>query len=117
MVTPSAEVLKPGRKDYVALDIGCDDLPVRPLGLQGAVEPFDLAVLPGAVRADEDVPSTSRSDDLANVVSVLVGEVVVGRHPFDPMDALLGEVPLGAADEPGAGGGLLVRHDLAVGQQ
>jgi hypothetical protein len=33
--------------------VGDEDLPVGPFGLQRAVEPLDLAVLPRAVRLDE----------------------------------------------------------------
>ena len=36
-----------------AFVVAGEGLPVGPLGGQGAVESFDLAVLPGAVRSDE----------------------------------------------------------------
>ena len=53
MAAFSVVVLEPGRKGSGALVVGGEDLAVGPLGGQGSVEPFDLAVLPGAVRADE----------------------------------------------------------------
>lgn len=45
--------VQPGCKSGGALGVGGEDVPVGPLGLQGAVEAFDLAVLPRAVRLDE----------------------------------------------------------------
>jgi hypothetical protein len=41
--------LEPGRKGGGELVVAVEDLPVGPLGLQGAVETLDLAVLPRAV--------------------------------------------------------------------
>src|SRR5699024_1710506 len=43
-------------------------------------------------------------------------EVVVGHHPLDLVDAVGREVVRRPGQELGAGGGLLVRQDLAVGQ-
>ena len=53
MTSSSVVVLDPGRKRGGALGVAGEHLPVGPLGLQGAVQSFDLAVLPWAVRFDE----------------------------------------------------------------
>ena len=45
----SVVVLEPGGKGGGAVVVAGEDLPVGPFGGQGAVEPFDLAVLPWAV--------------------------------------------------------------------
>src|SRR3954465_1521403 len=58
-------VLDPGGKGGGALVVAGEDLAVGPLGDQGAVEPFDLAVLPGTVRLDELLPGTDRGAHLA----------------------------------------------------
>ena len=58
MAAFSVVVLEPGRKGGCSLLVAGEDLPVGPLGLQGAVEAFDLAVLPGAVGLDELVLGT-----------------------------------------------------------
>src|SRR5699024_12226168 len=107
---------EPGRKGSGSLGVAGEDLSVGPLGLQGAVEAFDLAVLPGAVRPDELVLGAQFLHDVAYVVGMAVGEVVVGHHSLDPGDAVRGEVPGRSPDEAGAGGALLVGQDLAVGQ-
>jgi hypothetical protein len=61
VATLSVVVLEPGRKGGGAFVVGEEDLPVGPLGLQGAVEAFDLAVLPGAVGLDELLLGAERS--------------------------------------------------------
>jgi len=53
---------------------------------------------------------------LAPGVAAPVGQGVVGHDPFDGRDAEGGEGLRGAAEEPGAGVGLLVGVDLGVGQ-
>jgi hypothetical protein len=93
-----------------------EDLPVGPLGGQGAVESFDLAVLPGAVRLDELVRGTQGRHRSFDVGALSVAEVVVGDDPFDTGNAVAGEVFGGSQDESGAGGAFLVREDLAVRQ-
>jgi hypothetical protein len=45
--------VQPGGKRGGVVRVGDEDLPVGPFGLQRAVEPLDLAVLPRAVRLDE----------------------------------------------------------------
>jgi hypothetical protein len=53
VAAPSVVVLQPGRKCRGAFGIADEDLSVGPLGLQGAVQALDLAVLPWAVWLDE----------------------------------------------------------------
>jgi hypothetical protein len=80
----------------VALVVAEEDLPVGPLDLQGAVEPLDLAVLPGAVRSDGEVLGV---DDLDRVLKVAADDVVlgvVGDDLVDP-DAVVGEERPGPA--------------------
>ena len=83
---------EPGGKCFGSLSVGVEDAAVGPLGLQGAVEAFDLAVLPGAVRFDELVPSPEGGYSRGEVVGAAVAEVVVGQDAFDVGDAVLGEV-------------------------
>src|SRR3954447_8515652 len=58
----SVVVLDPGGKGGGALGVAGECLPVGPFGGQGAVEAFDLAVLPGAVRLDELLPGAQCGD-------------------------------------------------------
>src|SRR3954454_6710115 len=74
----SVVVLDPGGKGGGALVVAGEDLAVGPLGDQGAVEPFDLAVLPGAVRLDELLPGPELGAHAGQ--GVPVGEGVVGHH-------------------------------------
>ena len=46
MASSSVVVLEPGGKGCGAVGVAGVDAPVGPFGGQGAVEPFDLAVLP-----------------------------------------------------------------------
>ena len=57
MSASSVVELQPGGKRGGTVGVAEEDLPVGPFDLQGAVEPLDLAVLPGAVRLDEPVLS------------------------------------------------------------
>jgi hypothetical protein len=112
-VAPSSVVvLEPGCKRCGAVCVGEEDVPVGPFGLQGAVEAFDLAVLPGAVRLDELLPDPVRGADLAQREPV--GPGVVGDEPLDAGDAVGGEVGDRAFQERRAGGSLLVGQDLLV---
>ena len=97
MAALSVVVLEPGCKGGCAVVVGEEDLAVGPLGEQGAVEAFDLAVLPGAVRPDEDLPDAGRGAELAQRLAV--GPGVVGHQPFDPGDAVGGEVVDRAVEE------------------
>src|SRR5690625_6146185 len=74
-----------------------------PLGLQGAVEPLHLAVLPGTVRLDELLLRPDLGDRVDEGAAVAVGEGVVGHHPLDAGDAHGGEVGRRPAQEVGAG--------------
>ena len=60
MASFSVVVLDPGCKRCGSVGVGEELLPVGPFGLQGAVEAFDLAVLPGAVRLDESAACRER---------------------------------------------------------
>ena len=86
---------------------------VGPLGCEGAVEAFDLPVLPGAVRFDEQLSGAQRGDRRGEVERFPVGERVVGDDPFDAGDAVPGEVDGGASEEPGRGGAAFIWVDLA----
>lgn len=55
MASLSVVEVQPVVKCGGALVVAGVDLVVGPFGLQGAVEAFDFAVLPGAVRFDQDV--------------------------------------------------------------
>ena len=58
-----------------ALAIGVVDAGVGPFACEGAVEAFDLAVLPWAVRSDELVFCSQVVDDSSDGVAVLVAPV------------------------------------------
>jgi hypothetical protein len=110
----SVVVLDEGGKGGGSFLVAVEGLPVGPFGGQGPVESLDLAVLPGAVRLDEDLPGAQGGTDLTQ--GPLVGPGVVGHDPFDPVDAPGGEVGRGAGQEASAGGAFLVGQDLAVSQ-
>ena len=82
--------------------------------MQGWVEPFDLAVVPGAVGTDEHVPDAPSGQDLADRCAAGAGQVVVGHESFDG-DRGGGERVQGPGEEPGGGRAGLVGQDLAVG--
>jgi hypothetical protein len=107
-------VLDPGGKGGGAFVVAGEDLAVGPLGGQGAVESFDLAVLPGAVRLDDRLPGSARGAHVAKRVPV--GPGVVGHEPLDPVNAVGSEVGGSAGEEGRAGGAFLVGEDLGVGQ-
>jgi hypothetical protein len=86
-------VLDPGGKGGGAFVVAGEDLAVGPFGGQGAVEPFDLAVLPRAVRSDGLLPGPDRRAH--GCLQLLVGEGVVGHGALDPVDAVGGEVGRG----------------------
>jgi hypothetical protein len=54
--------LQPGVECFGTVGVAGEDLPVGPFGLQGSVEPLDLAVLPGAVRLDEALLGAQSGD-------------------------------------------------------
>ena len=108
-------VVKPGLKGVGALVVAGEGLPVGPFGLQGAAEPLDLAVLPGAVGTDQ---SMSCSEVVEDVLEVAGPDVVLGvvGHDLPHGDAVTGEEGCCSCQEAGAGRSLLVRVDLGVGQ-
>src|SRR4029077_2496217 len=104
----SVVVLEPGVEGVGACGVRVVAAPGGPFGLQGAVEAFDFAVGPGAVRADVALLRAERGDGVAERGGAAVGERVVGEHPFDAGDAVGGEVRGGAEQERGGGGAGLV---------
>lgn len=114
MASFSVVVLDPGGKGGGACVVAGENLPVGPLGSQGAIEPLHLAVLPRTVRADEHLLGAKGEDYRADRVAV--GPGVFGHYAFDPGDALVGEVGRGPGQEPGTGHPFLVRVNLGVRQ-
>src|SRR3954470_10905188 len=88
---------------------------VGPFGEQGPVEPFGLAVGPGAAGFGEAAFELPGRADPAPVGAVPVDQRVVGQHPADA-DAVAGEPGQGPVQEPGAGRVLLIRQGFGVGQ-
>ena len=114
MAASSVVELEPGRKRSSAFRVRGIGPPVRPLGLQGAVEAFDFPVLPGAVRTDELLPNPVLSADPAQ--GVPVRPRVIGDQSFDPSDPMLREVHDRAFQEFGASDTLLIgKHGSAEG--
>ena len=87
MVTFSVVVLDPWCKCSCALLVAGDDLTIGPFGGEGAVESFDLSVLPRAVRTNELLNSAQRCADILQVGGVAVRKRVVGQDPLDAADA------------------------------
>src|SRR4051794_16028748 len=108
-------VVEPGGQEGGTVVVAGEDPGVGPLGTQGAVEAFDLAVDPGAVRANELLPGSDRGCGRGEVPGDPVVLGVVGDDPLDG-DAVAGVEGCGAGEEAGAGGALLVVEDLGVGQ-
>jgi hypothetical protein len=108
--------LQPAGKRGGTVGVAEVDLPVSPFGLQCAVEPFDLAVLPGAVRLDELVLNAELGNCSLDGGGVAVGQGVVGDQPLNPGDLVGGEVGGSAEQEPRTGGAGLVGQDLGVGE-
>ena len=80
MAASSVVVLEPGCERVGALVVGLKDAAVSPLGLQRAVEALDFAVLPGAVRPDEDVSDRLAGEEFLERVAAGVVPGVVGHH-------------------------------------
>jgi hypothetical protein len=59
-------VLEPWLQGLGARVVGGEDLPVGPFGLEGSVESFDFAVVPGAVGSNGDVFGSELCDDGGN---------------------------------------------------
>ena len=102
MSASSVVELQPRGKCGGTVGVAEEDLPVGPFGLQRAVEPLDLAVLPRAVRPDEPVLSAELGDRLLDGGGVAVGPSVVGDQPLNPRDPVGGEVGGSAEQEPTA---------------
>jgi hypothetical protein len=108
MVVP----MDPGLQGPVAGGIGAVQPPVGPLLQQGPVEPLHLPVRlrpigPGVLMAHASVSQRRPEQPAA------VADPVVGEHAVDA-DAVQGEPAVGAAPEPSAGLGPLVRVHLHV---
>src|SRR5690606_37952362 len=88
---------------------------IGPLLDQRPVEPLGPAVGPGPVGPDEAGPGADAGQGLRKGPALGIGPGVVGGHPLHG-DAGRGEEGRGPAQEPRAGGGLLVGADLAVGR-
>lgn len=106
----------PGGKGVGSVLVAGEGLAVGPFDGHGAVEAFDFAVLPRAVRLDELLLGPERGDGVSEGDRVAVGEGVVADHAPDLGDAVSGEVGGCAGQEPGGGGSFFVRVDLGVGQ-
>ena len=106
MASSSVVVLEPWVKGGGAVSVGREWLSVGPLGLQCAVEPLHLAVLPGAVRSDELLPDATCGADIAQRVPVRPG--IVGDEPLDPGDAVGEEVIDRTLEGCGTGRALLI---------
>ena len=70
-------VVQPWGKGISSGLVAGEGLAVGPVGLQGAVEPFDLAVLPGAVGPDEHVSDPPNGQDFPDRGGAGVGQVVI----------------------------------------
>ena len=87
MATLSVVVLEPRCKCGCAVVVGVEAVAVGPFGLQGAVEPFDLAVLPGAVDFDEDLVETEFFMHEKEIgLPILSAVVVWNRFQYQPFD-------------------------------
>ena len=113
MASSSVVVLEPGGKGVASGLVAGKGLPKGPVGLEGAVAAFDIAVLPGAVRSDEHLPSFQIGDDGSERGAVSAGGVV-GHDPLHAGDDPAGEVNRGPFQERGAGGCGFVVVDSAV---
>ena len=102
MSASSVVVVEPVRQGLGPLGVAGVGAAVGPFGEQGAVEPLDLAVLPGAVRLDEPVLSAELGNRLLDGGGVAVGPSIVGDQPLNPRDAVGGEVGGSAEQEPTA---------------
>ena len=79
MASVNDVVVEPGGKGLGSRAVAGEHLPVGPLGLQGAVEALDFAVLPRELRTDEHSPGAEGSLDGSDIARPGVAPVVVGR--------------------------------------
>jgi hypothetical protein len=106
-------VVEPGCKGVGPVVVAGEHARVGPLDLEGPVEAFDFAVLPGAVRSDEFVFDVVSGEQGGEGVGAGVAPVIVGHDRGDG-DAVEREAVEGAGEERGAGGGGFVGEDLGV---
>lgn len=90
---------EPWGKGVGAFLVAVERLPVGPFLLEGAVESFDLAVLPWAVGLDELVLDAVFLKELGELAAASVRPCVVGHQSFDADDAVRGEVLDGSLKE------------------
>ena len=102
-----------GRRSIGVAGVGAG---VGPLVEQGAVEAFDFADGLRPLGAGEIAGRAELGQGLLPGEALVGGPGIVGRYPLDAVDPAGGEEGHGPAQEAGAGGGLLVAVDLAVGQ-
>jgi len=88
------------------------DVPVCPFGLEGPVEAFDLADLPGAVGLDRHMTGADGGESRGERAASGVRPVVVGHDIVDVVDTVCGEEASGAQQELGGGVAGLVGEDL-----
>lgn len=67
-------LVQPGDKGGATGVVGGDDLAVGPIGLRCAVVAFDLAVLTGAVRLDQDVQGSHVGDHGGDVIGASIAQ-------------------------------------------
>jgi hypothetical protein len=84
--------------------------------VEGSVEAFHLAVLPGAVGSDGDVLGIEPDEGFGEGSAFGVAPVVVGHDGLDPVDAVISEEGGRSGQESRRGGALFVREDLRVGK-
>ena len=108
MDTFSVVVVEPGVKGLGVLGAAGEYLPVGPLGLERAVEAFDLAVGPRAVRFDEALLRAEGRHGILESAGFSVGEGVVGEDAFNYGDAAAGEEGGRAEENTGGGDALFV---------
>lgn len=112
----SVAVLEPECKGCCSTSVAGEGLPVGPLGREGPVRPFVLAVLPGAVGLEELLPGPEIDDCGLERSSATIGEGVVRDDAFYLSDAVARGVFGCAGEEPGRGCAFLVRVDLGIGE-
>ena len=105
-------VIEPGLERFGAFGVGGVDALVGPFSLEGPVEPFDFAVLPGAVGPDGGVVGSDCGEGSSEGAAFRIGPVVVGHDRLDPVDADRCEERGGTVEEPSGGGALFVAVDL-----
>ena len=83
-------MLDPGSKGGGAFVVAGEDLPVGPFGLQGAVQPFHLSVLPGAVGLDEDLTGAQAGHGIDRIERVMTDNAWAYRWSLREVITALG---------------------------